>query len=83
MPHREGMWYSGSTTVQILDKILIALKDGLPVIASLGYMMRITFCYGSRYSWQAVTVVFKLPAVNIIIGAVPIYPSDNIMACGL
>ena len=72
MPHREGMWYSGSTTVQILDKILIALKDGLPVIACLGYMMRITFYYGSRYSRHAATV-FHLPAVNKIIGAVPVY----------
>jgi len=63
----------GLQPFQILDKVLIALKDGLPVIASLGYMMRISFCYGSRYSWHAVTVVFNLPAVNKIIGAVPIY----------
>jgi len=70
MPHRDGMWYSGSTTVQILDKILIALKDGLPVIASLGYMMRISFGYGSRYSWHAATVLIPSACFNIIMCAV-------------
>jgi len=39
-------------------------------------MMRISFGYGSRYSWYAVTVVFHLPAVNKIIGAVPVYSQD-------
>jgi hypothetical protein len=48
----------GLQPFQILDKILICLKDGLPVIASLGYMMRISFGYGSRYSWHVVTLVF-------------------------
>jgi hypothetical protein len=67
MPHRERLWYSGSRTVLILDKVLGALKDGLPVIASLDFMIQITFYYGSRYPCHAATVVFHLPTVNKII----------------
>jgi len=40
----------GPQLFQILDKVLIFLEDGLPIIASLGYMMRISFGYGPRYS---------------------------------
>jgi hypothetical protein len=56
----------------ILDKILIVLKDSLPVIASLGDMMRISFGYGSGYSWHEATLLCNQCAVNRIIGAVPI-----------
>jgi hypothetical protein len=57
---------------QILDKILISLKDDLSVIASLGYMMRISIGYGSCCSWHVRTLVSYHLSVNNKIGAVPI-----------
>ena len=71
----------GLQPFQILSKILVVLKDSLPVIASLGDMMRISFCNGSGYSWHAATLLCNQRAVNQIMGAVPILSNNHPPQC--
>ena len=37
---------------EVLTIVLLCFKDGLPVVASLGYMMGVAECDCSCYSWH-------------------------------